>query len=55
MKKIHYISSWITIIFIAIGMFQFDNFRDFLYLLVMLTGYVGVVSGIWVIIKKLEK
>ncbi|MDP3793101.1 MAG: hypothetical protein Q8Q89_05260 [bacterium] len=55
MKKLHYISSWVTIISIVVGMFSFDNFRDFLYLLVMLTGYVGVVSGIWVIIRKLEK
>ena len=54
MKKVFHISSWAAIALIAIGIFRFDNFRDSLYLLIMLVLYVGIVSGVHVIIKKLE-
>ena len=52
MKKLFYLSSILFIVSIAVGLVQFDNFRDRVYLLAMLLGFVSVISGIAYLVKQ---
>lgn len=52
MKTLFYTGSAISILLIAVGMIQFDNFRDRLYLLAMLIMFVSASSGIAYLINK---
>jgi uncharacterized membrane protein HdeD (DUF308 family) len=54
MKKTFYSLMFLTVVSLVVGMFRFHNFRDRLYLVAMLLGFLAIFSGIEYIANKLE-
>ena len=52
MKKLFYIASILSILSVIIGMIQFDNFRDRLYLAAMLLMFLSFFFGLAHLLKE---
>lgn len=52
MKKLFYFFSTVSVIAIVVGMIEFNNFRDRLYLVAMLVMFLAVVTGLAEAVKR---